>query len=246
MPRNPHATDRIAGGSSTGSAVRSRPGSFRSRWAATAGVHPHPLALVRRLRHQADVGARQPQGRRLGGTVAHLGPLASSTLDLARVLEVDERPRSLGRRRAGAATGARRVRAARWARGVQRDASSGSWRGSGRTRRRRRRARGHDALRALEKEGACWWRCGSSSRAGGAAGYLAIAVEARAATREWRSSAPSSTATCDRYATLGQITAHGDTRLAAPPHGLRARDRAASSATSICSRCRPLRARRRG
>ncbi len=93
MPRNPHATDRLAGGSSTGSGV-----------AVATGVAPISIGCDGggSIRTPAAVngvfGIKPTWGRvsRWGdtavGSVSHVGPLGASTVDLARILEVISGP----------------------------------------------------------------------------------------------------------------------------------------------------------
>ncbi|MFO0679250.1 MAG: amidase [Polyangiaceae bacterium] len=89
MPRNPHATSHPAGGSSTGSGVAVATGLAPFAIGADGGGSIRIPAAANGV-----FGIKPTWGRvtRAGdvsiGTVEHLGPLASSTLDLARVLEV--------------------------------------------------------------------------------------------------------------------------------------------------------------
>jgi aspartyl-tRNA(Asn)/glutamyl-tRNA(Gln) amidotransferase subunit A len=88
MPRNPHAPGHLAGGSSTGSGVAvgtglvpfaigcDGGGSIRTpaSWSGVFGIKP-------------TWGRVSRGGALCGGSVSHVGPIAGSTLDLARSLE---------------------------------------------------------------------------------------------------------------------------------------------------------------
>ena len=66
MPRNPHAVDRLAGGSSTGSGVAVATGLVPFALGADGGGSIRiPSAHQRSVRDQADVGTREPRGRHL-------------------------------------------------------------------------------------------------------------------------------------------------------------------------------------
>jgi Asp-tRNA(Asn)/Glu-tRNA(Gln) amidotransferase A subunit family amidase len=89
MPRNPHATDRVAGGSSTGAGVAVATGLVPFAVGADGGGSIRiPASLCGVFGLKPTWGRVSRQGALATGTVAHLGPLASSTLDLARSLEV--------------------------------------------------------------------------------------------------------------------------------------------------------------
>ena len=89
MPRNPHATEFIAGGSSTGSGVavatRARPIRHRRR---RRRVDPDPRGLLRDLCDQADVGRVSRHGDTSAGSLSHLGPLPLRPSISARALEL--------------------------------------------------------------------------------------------------------------------------------------------------------------
>jgi aspartyl-tRNA(Asn)/glutamyl-tRNA(Gln) amidotransferase subunit A len=89
MPRNPHALDHVAGGSSTGSGVAVATGVVPFAIGADGGGSIRiPSALCGVFGIKPTWGRVSRRGDVLGGSVGHLGPIASSTLDLARVLEV--------------------------------------------------------------------------------------------------------------------------------------------------------------
>ena len=89
MPRNPHATGYLAGGSSTGSGVAVATGVVPFALGADGGGSIRiPSSLCGVFGIKPTWGRISRAGDVLGGTVGHLGPLASSTFDLARVLEV--------------------------------------------------------------------------------------------------------------------------------------------------------------
>jgi aspartyl-tRNA(Asn)/glutamyl-tRNA(Gln) amidotransferase subunit A len=187
LPRNPHATDCLAGGSSTGSAVAVATGLVPFALGADGGGSIRIPASLCGIFGLKPTWGRVSRDLAAGGTVAHIGPLASSVLDLARVLDVEggEDPadretrwapacafqqfeRSLSRGVRGLVIG---VDEAEWA-----DASPGVAKA------------GQEALRALEKEGARLEKVTLSlARFAAAIGYVAITVESRAfLSREWR------------------------------------------------------------
>jgi len=89
MPRNPHSTDRVAGGSSTGSGVAVATGLVPFAMGVDGGGSIRiPAALLGVFGIKPTWGRISRYGDLSTGTVAHLGPIASSTLDLARALEV--------------------------------------------------------------------------------------------------------------------------------------------------------------
>jgi Asp-tRNA(Asn)/Glu-tRNA(Gln) amidotransferase A subunit family amidase len=88
MPRNPHATDRFSGGSSTGSGVAVATGLVPFALGCDGGGSIRiPAALVGVFGIKPTWGRISRAGGLSGGSVAHFGPLAGSTLDLARALE---------------------------------------------------------------------------------------------------------------------------------------------------------------
>jgi Asp-tRNA(Asn)/Glu-tRNA(Gln) amidotransferase A subunit family amidase len=89
MPRNPHSLDHVAGGSSTGSGVAVATGLVPFAVGGDGGGSIRiPSALCGVFGLKPTWGRVSRRGDVLHGTVGHLGPLASSTLDLARFLEV--------------------------------------------------------------------------------------------------------------------------------------------------------------
>ncbi|MGO9712112.1 MAG: amidase, partial [Polyangiaceae bacterium] len=88
MPRNPHSTDCVAGGSSTGSGVAVATGLVPFAIGADGGGSIRiPSALCGIFGIKPTWGRVSRHGDTSTGSVSHLGPLASSTLDLARALE---------------------------------------------------------------------------------------------------------------------------------------------------------------
>ncbi|MBL8609661.1 MAG: amidase [Myxococcales bacterium] len=186
MPRNPHAVDRLAGGSSTGSAVAVATGLVPFALGGDGGGSIRiPASLTGIFGIKPTWGRLSRAGDFFGGTVAHVGPLASSTLDLARVLEMasghdpadpetawapERTPgsfyRALGRGVRGVRIG---VVDTEWA-----DATDPVSRA------------GREALRALEAEGAKLVPLRSELLQYAAAiGYVTISVEARAGLRAY-------------------------------------------------------------
>lgn len=89
LPRNPHATDRLAGGSSTGSGVAVATGLVPMALGVDGGGSIRiPAALCGVFGLKPTWGRVSRSGDSGDGTVAHLGPIASSTVDLARTLEI--------------------------------------------------------------------------------------------------------------------------------------------------------------
>jgi aspartyl-tRNA(Asn)/glutamyl-tRNA(Gln) amidotransferase subunit A len=188
MPRNPHATDRLAGGSSTGSGVAVATGLLPFALGADGGGSIRiPSAMNGVFGIKPTWGRVSRSGDTSGGTVAHLGPLAISTVDLAHALEAmsgvdpedpqtfaapDRAPgsfvRALGRGVRGMVIG---VPESEWA-----DASEPVQRA------------GRAAIQALEREGAKIVPLSLElAKHAPAIGYVVIACEARAAVRtEWR------------------------------------------------------------
>ncbi len=209
MPRNPHATDCVAGGSSTGTGVSVATGLVPFGLGADGGGSIRiPAALTGVFGIKPTWGLLSREGAS-GGTVAHLGPLATSALDLARVLEVtggpdpadDETrwqpPLAAGRLTRAIGRGVRGLRI-----GIEESEWSAAEDVVGHA--------GREALRALEKEGAILVPVKiSMARYAAPIGYVSIAVEARATLRaEWRDHADELTPDLQiTFATLDTLTA---------------------------------------
>src|ERR1019366_4704829 len=89
MPRNPHDAGCVAGGSSTGSAVAVATGLVPIALGADGGGSIRiPSALTGVFGIKPTWGRVSRAGEAAGGSVAHVGPIASSATDLARVLEI--------------------------------------------------------------------------------------------------------------------------------------------------------------
>jgi Asp-tRNA(Asn)/Glu-tRNA(Gln) amidotransferase A subunit family amidase len=210
MPRNPHALDHVAGGSSTGSGVAVATGLVPFALGADGGGSIRiPAALCGVFGIKPTWGRISRWGDLSGGTVAHVGPLASSTLDLARCLEASSGPdpndtqtwlapprepgsfvRALSRGVRGLRVG---VVESEWA-----DASAPVARA------------GREALRVLEKEGAILVDVRVElAKWAAPAGYLAIGMEARAAHRDLIArGARFSADLAISYVVLGQMSAN--------------------------------------
>jgi Asp-tRNA(Asn)/Glu-tRNA(Gln) amidotransferase A subunit family amidase len=188
MPRNPHGTDRFAGGSSTGSGV-----------AVATGLVPMALGVDGggSIRIPASVngvfGIKPTWGRvsRSGdsacGSVAHVGPLATSTVDLAHALETmsgpdaeDPQTFAAPRREPGSFVAA----LGRGVRGLVVGVPESEWEDASETVARSGRA----AIAELEKAGAKIVPLRLElARYAPAIGVVVIACEARAGLRtEWR------------------------------------------------------------
>jgi len=185
MPRNPHATNCLAGGSSTGSGVAVATGLVPFALGVDGGGSIRiPSAMNGVFGIKPSWGRVSRVGDLAGGTVAHIGPIATSTLDLARVLdavsawdEQDPQTDTAPQMEAGAfeASLARGVKGLRI--GVDAhewscaDAAIGD--------------AGREALRALEREGAILVDVRPKlARWAAAVGYLTIAMEDYASQRK--------------------------------------------------------------
>lgn len=185
MPRNPHRTDRFAGGSSTGSGVAVATGLVPFAIGADGGGSIRIPAAMNGVFGIKPTWGRVSRYGGSGGSVAHIGPLASSTLDLARIIDAiggadpldpetrDAPPRgglerAIGRGVRGLTIG---VLDDEFADADPRVAQAG-----------------RAALDALVKEGARVVPVATPlARYAPAIGYVTIAVEARAIlSREWR------------------------------------------------------------
>ena len=188
MPRNPHATDRLAGGSSTGSGVAVATGLVPLALGADGGGSIRiPAAMNGVFGIKPTWGRVSRSGDLSGGTVAHVGPLGCSSADLAHALELmsghdpnDPQTFAAPPREAGSFATALR----RGVRGMRIGVPEGEWRDATEPVQRAGRA----ALAALENEGARLIPIELPlAKHASPIGVVVIACEARAALRkEWR------------------------------------------------------------
>jgi Asp-tRNA(Asn)/Glu-tRNA(Gln) amidotransferase A subunit family amidase len=154
LPKNPHDPSRIAGGSSTGAGVSVATGLTPFAIGADGGGSIRiPSAINGVFGIKATWGRVSRHGDIGGGSVAHVGPLASSTADLARVLETigAPDPRDSETQPATAIVPGSLVRAlGRGVRGLRIAVDEREWGDASPSVQRA----GREALRALEKEGA--------------------------------------------------------------------------------------------
>jgi aspartyl-tRNA(Asn)/glutamyl-tRNA(Gln) amidotransferase subunit A len=185
MPRNPHATDRVAGGSSTGSAVAVATGLVPLALGGDGGGSIRiPSSLCGVFGIKPTWGRVSRAGDLFGGTVAHVGPIANSVVDLARCLEIgsgadpaDLQTSLAPPREAGSFVGA----VSRGVRGLRIGVVDGEWAEASPSVARA----GREALRALEKEGAVLTEVRLQlARWAAPIGYLVIGVESLAEQRE--------------------------------------------------------------
>jgi Asp-tRNA(Asn)/Glu-tRNA(Gln) amidotransferase A subunit family amidase len=185
MPRNPHATGHVAGGSSTGSAVAVATGVVPFAVGADGGGSIRiPSALCGVFGIKPTWGRVSRHGDLFGGTVGHLGPIASSTLDLARFLEVvsgldpdDPQTRLAPPLVAGSLVGA----LSRGVRGMRIGVEASEWADAS----PEIAKAGREALRVLEKEGAELIDVRVElARWAASIGYLAIGLESLASQRD--------------------------------------------------------------
>ncbi len=186
MPKNPHNDAHVAGGSSTGSGV-----------AVATGLVPIAIGCdgggsIRIPSAMNGVFGIKPTWGRVsrsgdiftGSSVAHLGPLASSTEDLARVLEVigardpeDEETRESPEIPAGSLVAA----CQRGVKGLRIAIDERQWQDATPVIQKA----GRDALDALEKEGAHLVTTHIDMlRYAAPIGYATIGLEARGALRD--------------------------------------------------------------
>ncbi|MBX3218673.1 MAG: amidase, partial [Labilithrix sp.] len=185
MPRNPHAVDRFAGGSSTGSGVAVATGLAPFALGADGGGSIRiPSAINGVFGIKPTWGRVSRSGDFSGGTVAHLGPLACSTVDLAHALELmsghdPEDPQTFAA--PGRAQGSFVGALGRGVGGLVVGVPDSEWADASESVQRAGRA----ALAALEKEGATLvpLRLDLAKHAS-AIGVVVIACEARAGLRE--------------------------------------------------------------
>ncbi len=188
MPRNPHSTDCLAGGSSTGSGVAVATGLVPFAIGADGGGSIRiPAALNGVFGIKPTWGRISRHGDSSTGTVAHLGPLAASTLDLARTLEAMGPPDPLDSQTEGAPAipaGSLERALGRGVKGLTIGVEEREWRDA---------ERGvskacEEALHALERAGARLVEVQIPlARFAPAIGYVTIGLEVRAAlAAEWR------------------------------------------------------------
>ena len=186
MPRNPHGYDRLAGGSSSGTAAAVATGLVPMGIGSDDGGSIRiPSSLNGVFGIKPTWGRVSRDGDLAGGSVAHVGPIASSTYDLAHALEItagaDERDRqTFGSPEivAGEFTGA----CMRSIKGLRIGVDKNLWRDASPEVERAC----EQALLALEREGAV--RVSISTKVAPFAapiGYLAIGPEALAACRSF-------------------------------------------------------------
>ena len=188
MPRNPHGLGHLAGGSSTGSGVAVATGLVPFALGADGGGSIRiPSAVNGVFGIKPTWGRVSRAGDTSGGTVAHVGPLACSTVDLARALEAmsghdpdDPQTFAAPRRAEGSFVSA----LGRGVRGMVVGVPESEWRDASEAVQRAGRA----ALTALENEGARLVPIELPlAKHASAVGVVIIACEARAALRkEWR------------------------------------------------------------
>ncbi len=93
LPRNPHHPGRVAGGSSTGTAVAIALGLCPFGTAADGGGSIRiPAAFCGLFGIKPTWGRVTRAGDAFGGTMDHLGPIGATTLDLALFLEASAGP----------------------------------------------------------------------------------------------------------------------------------------------------------
>jgi aspartyl-tRNA(Asn)/glutamyl-tRNA(Gln) amidotransferase subunit A len=186
MPRNPHGGGHVAGGSSTGSAVAVATGVVPLALGGDGGGSIRiPSALCGVFGIKPTWGRVSRHGDVLPGTVGHLGPIASSTLDLARSLDVicglddgDEQTALAPPLAPGELTRA----LARGVRGLRIGVEAGEWADTSPA----IAAAGREALRALEREGAVLVDVRLElARFAAPVGYLTIGLEALASCWNW-------------------------------------------------------------
>ncbi|HMI85372.1 MAG TPA: amidase [Polyangiaceae bacterium] len=207
MPRNPHHTSCIAGGSSTGSAVAVATGLVPFAIGADGGGSIRTPAALNGIFGIKPTWGRVSRSGGSGGSVAHVGPLASSALDLARVIDAVSGPDPLDPETRDAPPPGGLERAiGRGVRGLVigiveqefADASPDVARA------------GQTAIDALVKEGARVVSVATPlARYASAIGYVTIAVEARASlSKEWREHAADLTSDLQlTFSTLDALTA---------------------------------------
>ncbi|MBS2011877.1 MAG: amidase [Deltaproteobacteria bacterium] len=185
MPRNPHATDRFAGGSSTGSGVAVATGLVPFALGADGGGSIRiPAAINGVFGIKPTWGRVSRSGDVSGGSVAHVGPLGCGSVDLAHSLELmsgldPEDPQTFAARYR--APGSFVAALPRGVRGMVIGVPEAEWADASEPVQRAGRA----AIAALEAEGATIvpLTLDLAKHASGI-GVVVIACEARAALRE--------------------------------------------------------------
>ena len=209
MPRNPHATDRVAGGSSTGSAVAVATGLVPLAMGGDGGGSIRiPSSLCGVFGIKPTWGRVSKRGDAFGGTVAHVGPIASSVIDLARCLEETSGrdPDDLQTELAPPRDAGSFVQAVgRGVRGMRIGVLDGEWADASPAVARA----GREALAALEKDGATLVPVRLElAKWAAPAGYLAIGMESFAAHRAlWSDRAAFNADLAISYAVLGMMGA---------------------------------------
>ncbi len=210
MPKNPHDTGHVAGGSSTGSGVAVATGLVPIAIGADGGGSIRiPAALNGIFGIKPTWGRVSRAGDISGGSVAHLGPLACCTLDLARTLEVIGAPDPLDPETSHAPPipNGSLVRAlSRGVRGLKIGVCDTEWADAS----HHVASAGKQAISALEKDGARVVPLKLDlARFAPAIGYLAISLEARGALRSaWKEHADDMSADLQiTMAILAQLSA---------------------------------------
>lgn len=209
MPRNPHGVGHVAGGSSTGSGVAVATGLVPLALGGDGGGSIRiPSCLCGIFGIKATWGRVSRAGDVFGGTVAHVGPMASSTLDLARCLEIVAGPDPLDPQTSLAPPrepGSFVKALGRGVKGLRIAVVESEWADASPAVARA----GREALAALEKEGAVLVSTRMElARWAAPAGYLAIGTESRAGHRELLARGASFTPDLTiSYAVLGQMSA---------------------------------------
>ncbi|WP_394837024.1 amidase [Pendulispora rubella] len=189
LPKNPHDPRHIAGGSSTGSGVAVATGLVPFAMGADGGGSIRiPSAINGVFGIKPTWGRVSRAGDYAEGTVAHVGPIASSTADLARVLEAISGPDPLDPETlfgvpAKPAPGDFLAALGRGVRGLIIGVDENEWADASPSVQRA----GQDALRALEREGATLQRVRIGlARQAPLIGYMAIGLETRGALQvDW-------------------------------------------------------------
>ncbi|HSQ65718.1 MAG TPA: amidase [Polyangiaceae bacterium] len=187
MPRNPHDTSHVAGGSSTGSGVAVATGLVPFATAVDGGGSIRvPSSVNGVFGIKPTWGRVSRSGDLFAGSVNHVGPIANGTADLARVLEVIGPPDPRDPETSAAPplpSGSLVAALGRGVRGLVIGVEEGEWADAT----DEVAKAGREALHALEKEGARLKSISSPlMRHAPAVGYLTIALETRADLRqEW-------------------------------------------------------------